>query len=285
LWSASEGEGDLRPFLLGCPMPAIQLARLRQQASELATLYKEPVLFSRRLHLLLEQYADHTQRYGQSNEIPSMLLSYNVPYNVLRQFVIEMKASLTSDPEGIIRLVNHLWGENSWEHRKIALNLLGQISQPPQTIKLILSQWLASFPEERIIEEIMRTGTIRFRQEYLSQYLDLAKDWLESPDIYFQKCGLYALIILVDEGTYDNLPLLYKLTSPRIRRIPVELRAPAIRLLVLLARSFPGETAFFLKSNLDAPQNPDTPWLIRKVLPEFPEDLQDNLKRALRMSS
>jgi hypothetical protein len=263
-------------------MPAIQLARLRQQASELAALYKEPVLFSRRFRLLLEQYADHTQRYAQNGETSGMMPAYNVPQPVIRQFVLEMKPIIKSDPAAIITLATNLWEENTWEYRKLALHLLGQISQSPQSMQNLLSQWLATHPEERIIEEAMQFGAKNLRQEFPAQYLEMAKNWLESPDIFFRKCGFYALIILAEDSDFENLPLLLRLVAPRIRIIPVDLRAQAIQLITSLARRIPGETAFFLRTNLEAPQNPDTAWLVRQVLPVFPAEIQVSLKKSLR---
>jgi hypothetical protein len=263
-------------------MPAIQLARLRQQALELAALYKDPVQFSRKLRLLLEQYADHTQRYGQNTESTGTITAYNVPQPVIRQFVLELKPVIVSDPQSIITLATHLWNENTWEFRKLALHLLGQMSQPPRFIQDLLSEWLSTQPEERIIEEVMKYGTVHLRQNDPSQFMEMVKDWLESSEIFYRKCGFYALIMLAEDKNFVNLPLIFRLTAPRIRIIPVELRAHATQLVSSLIRRVPGETAFFLRSNLEAPQNPDTGWLVRQVLPIFPADTQDSLKEALR---
>ncbi len=37
-----------------------------------------------------------------------------------------------------------------------------------------------------------------------------------------------------------------------------------------------------LRQNLTAPDNPDTPWLIRQVLDEFPVETQAGLRAAMK---
>ena len=49
-------------------MPAIQLARLKIQITELLTNFDRPVDFLRELHTLFGFYADRTRRPGQSGK-------------------------------------------------------------------------------------------------------------------------------------------------------------------------------------------------------------------------
>ena len=53
-------------------------------------------------------------------------------------------------------------------------------------------------------------------------------------------------------------------------------------LLIALARRSPKETAYSLRQILDAPEAPETAWLIRQVMRYFPAETQDSLRAALR---
>jgi hypothetical protein len=52
--------------------------------------------------------------------------------------------------------------------------------------------------------------------------------------------------------------------------------------MAALARRSPSETAHFLRQNLASPQGLDTAWLIRKLLPEFPQEARARLRETLR---
>jgi hypothetical protein len=49
-----------------------------------------------------------------------------------------------------------------------------------------------------------------------------------------------------------------------------------------LIHSSPSETAYLLRQNLTVPDNPDTAWLIRQVLDDFPEETRAGLKAAMK---
>ena len=49
-------------------MPAIQLARLKIQVTELLKYFSVPKDFLRELHAMLDFYADRTRRSGQSGK-------------------------------------------------------------------------------------------------------------------------------------------------------------------------------------------------------------------------
>jgi hypothetical protein len=49
-----------------------------------------------------------------------------------------------------------------------------------------------------------------------------------------------------------------------------------------MIRCSPTEIAYILRQNLSAPDNPDTAWIIRQVLPEFPEPSRSSLRQSLK---
>jgi hypothetical protein len=55
--------------------------------------------------------------------------------------------------------------------------------------------------------------------------------------------------------------------------------------LQALARKSPGETAFFLHQAIGSSSDKNTARLIRRVIPDFPDTYQENLRSALRNRS
>jgi hypothetical protein len=70
--------------------------------------------------------------------------------------------------------------------------------------------------------------------------------------------------------------------TPFLRVAPPRLRPDIVLNLIELAHISPNETAYHLRQNLYAPDNPDTAWLIRQVINEFPEELRNNLKLSVK---
>jgi hypothetical protein len=78
------------------------------------------------------------------------------------------------------------------------------------------------------------------------------------------------------------LPTIFRLITPFLRIAPSRLRPDILAVVRALARISPSETAYLLRQNLTAPDNPDTGWIIRQVLDEFPEDTRAGLKQAMK---
>ena len=49
-----------------------------------------------------------------------------------------------------------------------------------------------------------------------------------------------------------------------------------------LVKRSPDETAFFLRQTAAIPNSPDTPWIIRQLLRQFPPDLEESLREFSR---
>ena len=108
-------------------MPAIQPAKLRREASELAELFNDPLAYLRELHHLLEFYAERARRQGQSGMPRPLTLAYNVHPQALRLLMQEVIPKARENPEQGLVLCDALWKENKLEMRLMAARLLGQI--------------------------------------------------------------------------------------------------------------------------------------------------------------
>ncbi|HEX9616998.1 MAG TPA: DNA alkylation repair protein [Anaerolineales bacterium] len=265
-------------------MPAIQLARLKIHTTQLAENFAKPAVFVRSLHELLDYYSDRTYRPGQAGEPPPLLKAYNVPTPVLRHVLKELVPDALQDRPGALRLIGLLWEEPFYEFRQLAISLVGQVPpDPPEDILKIVRAWAIPSTEMRLLVLLFKTGLTRVRKEFPQVYLRQVDIWLASSRTFTQQLGLQALLPLVADPEFDNLPVLFRMLAPLVRDAPVPLRPDLLDIMHQLARRSPKEAAFFLRQNLTLKtDNPGTAWLTRHSLAAFPPEIQANLRSALR---
>jgi len=264
-------------------MPAIQPARLKKQTTELADKIHQPAIFVRDLRALLDLYSDHTQRPGQAG-VPSPLMgSYNTPPPFMRQVWRELTRMIKLYPSDILPLCDALWAEPNYDLQLLAARLLGQVSlDSPGPVVERIQLWVRSGLDKRLLDGILEHGLQKFQQNDPKQLLELASSWLVSSDLPVQQAGLSALLPIIRASGTDTLPAIIRMITPYLRVAPSRLRPDIITVLTELAHSSPSETAYLLRQNLSAPDNPDIPWLIRQVLDEFPLETQAGLRAAMK---
>jgi hypothetical protein len=238
----------------------------------------------RSLHYLFDFYADRAQRSGRSGEPQPLVTAYHVRPPVLRQVLAELARRADEQPEHALALCEALWNEPYLEFRLLAAAFLGQIpTRPPEEVQRRLQIWLVSKPEVRLSQALLDQGLRRMRLENPEAAIALAAGWLEAGnDVYQQQLGLRALLPMINDLRFENLPVFFRLIVPLTRTAPTALRPDLLDVLESLARRSPPETAFFLRQTLDTPNSPDTPWLIRQCLRAFPDELQASLRETVR---
>jgi DNA alkylation repair enzyme len=266
-------------------MPAIQPARLKQQSAELAARFREPASFVRQLHALLDQYSDHTHHPGQSGEPSPLKGSYSTPPPVMHQVWRDLLPMINRYPADVLPLCDALWAEPNLDLQLLAARLLGEIPvSPPEPVIERLQAWVAPGLEKRLLDGVLECGLRRLQLESPDLLMHLVDGWLASNDLPSQQAGLRALPSLIKRAGADTLPGIFKALTPYLRVAPSKLRPDILAALSALAECSPQETAYVLHQNLSAPDNPDTAWLVRQVLDEFPADTSKSLRAALRMS-
>jgi len=264
-------------------MPAIQPARLKKQTSELAAKFQQPALFVRELHALLNLYTDHTHRAGQAGEPFPLLGSYNTPTPVMRQVWNDLTPMIRQFPEDILPLCDALWAESYYDLKLLSSRLLGQVPvNPPDQVIDRLQTWVCQDLDNLILDGLLEFGLSRLQQDSPDILLELVSSWLTTPDHISNVAGMRALLPLINGLGAENLPSIFRMLVPFIRVAPSRLRPDIIAVLTALADYSPAETAFFLRQNLSAPDNPDTAWLVRQVLNEFPKETQSSLRQAMK---
>jgi hypothetical protein len=264
-------------------MPAIQPTRLKHQVVKLGESYRQPDIFIRILHHLLDGYADRTYRPGQTGKPAPLLKAYNSPSRILQQIGKELTPLIIADQISALELCDALWNEPYLEFHLLAASLIGKIPPTPaEPILQRINNWVKTGPEDKILDTMFKEGLSSLRHDTPSWYLKLCEGWLTSSNISTQLLGFRAIMSLMNEPPLETLPGLFKILTPYIRVAPPAIRPYLIMLLRQLIRCSPHETAYLLRQNLGAPDNPDTTWIIRQLLDEFPVDIQGSLRAAQR---
>jgi len=264
-------------------MPAIHLPRLRKQVAALADQFNQPEAFTRSLTALFEAYADRVHRPGLAGEPRPLMPAYNVPPPMLRHLTSELIPLASISAQETLALCDLLWEQPHLETRLVTITLLGKA--PPDPVEDILNRiqrWAGDSAEARLIKALGLQGLERVRMEHTNRLLVEVENWLDSSSSSLQRLGLRAMLPLIQDRGFENLPVLLDLLSPFLRMAPLPIRPDVLDVLAALARRSPRETAFILRQNLDAPDNPDTSLLIRQSLPHFPNEMGDSLRLAVR---
>lgn len=264
-------------------MPAIQPDRLKHQAALLAEHFNDPPAYIRSLHTVLDFYSDRARRPGKMGKPGPLLTAYNVRPPVLRMLLQELIPLARQDIPAGLALCDALWAEPYLECRQMAGMLLGQIPpQPPEAITERLQRWITTGLEFFLIEELLSNGVESLHRQQPQVLLQLIEDWLKSTTTFHQQLGLRALLPLIQAPGFENLPVFFRLIQPFCQAAPTALRPDLLDVLAALARRSPQETAYFLRQTLRFPDAPDTLWLIRQSLSQFPPELQASLRQAVR---
>ncbi len=264
-------------------MPAIHLPRLRLQIAELLERFEYPESFSHGISDLFELYADHVHRPGQAGKPPPLIRSYNVPQPMLRLLLNEIQPFAKRETQQTLALADRLWEEPFLESRLVAIFLLGKA--PMTLMGEVLSRaesWALDSSEEQLINALAEDGLERLRMDGMDELLAQVEQWLISKNTALQRLGLRILLSLVENINFENMPVILGLLTPFSRSAPLPVRPDVIDLFSALARRSPQETAYYLRQNLEAPHNPDTGLIIRQSLPNFPVDIAESLRSALR---
>jgi len=266
-------------------MPAIQPTRLRQEAAELAAHFDHPAQFIRELENMLAFYADRTRRTGHAATPGPLLPAYQVPAPVLRAIIRALAAYIRPDSGWPLPLADALWANPGYEHKMLAAYLLGALS--PEHAGAIFSRvirWAQETEEDRLLEVLFQHSIAALHAEDGGMLLATIKTWLRSNQPASQILALRALVSLVEQPVFKNLPAVFTLLTSLGMAPPTDLQPYLRDVLQTLARRSPHETAYFLENNLKAGFNQGNLWLTRQVLGTLPADARQRLRAAMQRS-
>jgi hypothetical protein len=263
-------------------MPAIDLARLRKQANQLADFFFLPEDFLRHLGETLDFYVNRTLRTQEKIAPGSNLPTYRTPPVVMRQIQNAIGPTAKENPHYALELADLLWDEGYIETRLLAAFLLGCI--PPQEERLLarLTAWTQQVRDSSVRGALLTTSLTRMRKEMPDEFLIVIGEWLHPARQPLWPNGIQALLPMITDPNFDNMPPIFKVLQPIIEAAPGALQNDLGNLINALYQASPSETVFYLREILESSQNPLTATTIRRILNTFPPELQANLRDLVR---
>lgn len=263
-------------------MPAIDIARLRKQASRLADFFFLPDDFIKHLREILDFYVNHTLRTSENIAPGSNLPTYRTPIVVIRQIENELSALATENPHFSLDLADRLWDEGYIETRLLAAFLLGRI--PPQEERLLarLTAWTQQVRDPSVRAALLTTSLARMRQETPDHFLIVISEWLHPARQSMWPSGIQALLPMISDQNFENLPPIYTVVRPIIEAAPGILQNDLADLINALYKASPSETTYYLREILESSPNPLTAITLRRILKMFPPELQAGIHDLIR---
>jgi len=262
-------------------MPAIDLAQLKKQTARLSGFFNQPERFLKELQETLEHYVNRTLR--QRGIAPdSTLVAYRTPKPVLRHIESALAPLARQQPEAALTLADTLWDAGYLETRLLAAFLLGQI--PPQEEHLLarLTAWTKQVRDPSVSASLLTQSLTRLRQETPERFLALVGEWMYPSREAFWSNGIQALLPLIADPEYENLPPVFHILEPALAKAPLRLQNELKEILLALYRASPSETIHFIKSVIGSANNPKLETLLRRLSPDFPPPLREALLPLLR---
>jgi hypothetical protein len=211
----------------------------------------------------------------------SVLPTYRTPIVVLRQIETELGPVAERQPIQALELADALWDEGWLETRLLAAFLLGRI--PPQEERLLarLTAWTQAVRDPSVRAALLTTSLTRLRKETPDLFLILVKEWLHPARQRMWSNGIQALVPLISSPDFDNLPPIFEIIEPIIRAAPATLQFDLQELITMLYEASPDETTYFIQQILKSTKSPMLAVALRRMSPEFPAELQSNLREML----
>ena len=264
-------------------MPAVNPTRLRFQIEALMAFFHSPSVFHQHLRGLFSLYANGAFRYGDSTTLKPLIPMYHLPAPVMRQLHLDLKPNIDKDPQAALALADELWNDTFLEVQQTALFILSVLPvDEPEPILTRLEKWLTPGLDPMLTAHLFSTGTLRLQTDFPDAWEAFIGSYLNQDDPKRIALGIQGLTYGLQNPHFKNLPAIYRLISPFIRRLDRKLTRYLVQLIEVLARRSPTETAYFLRQVLSVSETAETKRLIRQCLPFFSESIRQDLKSMVR---
>jgi hypothetical protein len=263
-------------------MPAIDLARLKKQTAQLTDLFNRPEEFVRAVHGMLEFYVNRSLRAVDSVAPASVLETYRTPSVILRSIETELAPLAVENPDQALDLADHLWDEGWLEMRLLAASLLGRL--PPREERLLprLTAWTMQVRDASVRSALLTTSLVRMRQETPDHFLVLVGEWLNPERQRMWSNGIQALLPLIQDPSYHNLPPVFDLLTHVVEAAPGTLQSDLVDLFQSLMRASPTETIYFLRQVITNSPTPMTATTFRRISPSLPPKLAEAVRDLVK---
>lgn len=266
-------------------MTAINPARLKAQAAEMAALVNEPDQLISRVHELLSIYSSRIRQTSLSKTHLS-LQTYQTPAPVLRTLEIELNEQLERDQAAGFLLAEAFWDEPWVEFRQLAVFILGNLSlENSDKILERIEHWLDNCTAEDIRRLVMTQGMGNLAAENPQACLEFIQGLIKNGTKADQQAALFGLGHFAADPNFLNLPPLYKSLDQILSSQESGLVKEINALLRVLIDRFEQETAYFLKQQLASKPQPRVLRVVRQVLKNFSPENQRLLHETLEKTN
>jgi hypothetical protein len=189
-------------------------------------------------------------------------------------------------PSEAITLTKVLWEAGSLESRLLAAYLLGNIPSD-QVVPILtnLPDWLNQSTDKQIRTALLTNALARVRRENSQAFFAILESWLRGPQPALQVWGLQALIPLLQDPQFENLPAVFRILRPAIQAASPSTQLELQDCLVALENVSLTETVAFLREVIRDTPNPMMLRILRRILPVLSPDLQEALLEILRQQT
>jgi hypothetical protein len=129
---------------------------------------------------------------------------------------------------------------------------------------------------------LLTTSLSRMRKETPDEFLILISEWMHPARQGLWPNGIQALLPLITDPEYENLPPIFALARPVIESAPGMLQTDLANLINALYQASPSETEFFLREIIEESKNQLTVITLRRILDLFHPELQSRLRNLVR---
>lgn len=263
-------------------MPAIDLARLKKQAAQLTDLFNRPDEFVRALHGMLDFYVNRSLREVDSVAPASVLQTYRTPPVILKHIETELAPLAAENPKLALDLADHLWDDGWLEMRLIAASLLGRL--PPREERLLprLTAWTMQVRDPSVRAALLTTSLVRMRKETPEHFLVLVGEWLNPERPRMWSNGIQALLPLIQDPSFNNLPPVFNILAHVVEAAPGTLQNDFVDLFQSLYRASPTETSYFLRQVITNSPSTITATTFRRISPSLPPNLAEAIRDLVK---
>jgi len=147
---------------------------------------------------------------------------------------------------------------------------------------VLLPDWLNQCTDKAIRTALLTNALARLRREKPEAFFNLLEGLLGSAQSALQVWGLQALIPLLQDPHFENLPAVFRILRPAMLAASPATQLEFQACLAALERHSLTETVAFLREIMREAHNPMMLRIFRRVLPGLSQELQEALLEILR---
>ena len=265
-------------------MAAIDLTRLNKQIEGLKEVFAQPVEFRQQFHEILQFYHRYAHRQHKDAVPVSFMRVYNLPDQVLPHIANGLSLKARQDEVETLAVVDELWLDEHYEARDLATHLLGQVPSTASTaVYDRIRQWSSAPMDRAVVSSVFSKASQRLNSEDPKGWTEFIGNLLANPLEHMQNHALYALALLVEQSHSDQLPLFFRWIRPFLQSDQTLIQPNLSRVIAVLARRSPAETAYILKEVLSDTEGTGIEQRVRSYLPFFEEEVSQGLQASIRM--